>query len=73
MVGVDGWAQYKGQAGVMVSFSGLGAPCRGHVRQAGVNRSRFEEAIDQAARGGSFAGSASISGGVSSAIPSICI
>src|SRR3954451_17657808 len=32
-----------------------------------------EVAIGQAARGGSFAGSASISGGVSSAIPSICM
>ena len=33
----------------------------------------FEVAIGQAASGGSLAGSASISGGVSSAIPSICI
>jgi hypothetical protein len=33
----------------------------------------FEVAIGQAAMGGSFAGSASISGGVSSAIPSICM
>jgi hypothetical protein len=32
-----------------------------------------EVAKDQAARGGSFAGSVSISGGVSSVIPSICI
>jgi hypothetical protein len=32
-----------------------------------------EVAIGQAAMGGSFAGSASISGGVSSAIPSICM
>jgi hypothetical protein len=33
----------------------------------------FEVAIGQAAMGGSFAGSASISGGVSSAIASICM
>ena len=33
----------------------------------------FEVAIGQAAIGGSLAGSASIRGGVSSAIPSICI
>ena len=33
----------------------------------------FEVAIDQAARGGSFAGSASTDGGVSSAIPPICM
>ena len=34
---------------------------------------KFEEAIGQAARGGSFARSVSTDGGVSSAIPSICI
>jgi hypothetical protein len=33
----------------------------------------LEVAIGQAAMGGGFAGSASISGGVSSAIPSICM
>ena len=33
----------------------------------------FEVAIGQAAMGGSLAGSASIRGGVSSAIPSICM
>ena len=33
----------------------------------------IEVAMGQAAKGGSFAGSASISGGVSSAIPSICM
>jgi DNA invertase Pin-like site-specific DNA recombinase len=36
-------------------------------------RASEEGAIGQAAKGGSFAGSASIDGGVSSAIPSICM
>ena len=40
---------------------------------AGLERVSEEVAIGQAARGGSFAGSASISAGVSSVIPSICI
>jgi hypothetical protein len=36
-------------------------------------RASEEVAIGQAAKGGSFAGSSSIDGGVSSAIPSICM
>jgi 6-phosphofructokinase 2 len=51
----------------------LPGPVLGHVRQGGGKPVSEEVAKGQAAIGGSLAGSASISGGVISAIPSICM
>lgn len=76
---IAGWKR-QGKEGMVSVFSGRDATRQkdaaadaGHVRQRGVNLGLFEVAIVQAALGGIWAGCASLSWVLSSAMASTCM